>query len=71
MMAEEWQQERVKWSRIWGGRDGTWRTVRVFISSTFTDMHGERDQLTRSVFPALNNMCKTRRVRVREWHVAH
>ena len=27
-------------------------------------MHGERDQLTRSVFPALNNMAKTRRVRV-------
>jgi hypothetical protein len=26
--------------------------------------HGERDQLTRSVFPALNNMCKSRRVRV-------
>ncbi|XP_066579076.1 telomerase protein component 1 isoform X2 [Amia ocellicauda] len=30
-----------------------WRTVRVFISSTFRDMHGERDMLVRSVFPEL------------------
>ena len=28
-----------------------WRTARVFISSTFRDMHGERDLLTRFVFP--------------------
>ncbi|XP_043914013.1 telomerase protein component 1 [Protopterus annectens] len=30
-----------------------WQTVRVFISSTFRDMHGERDLLIRSVFPEL------------------
>jgi len=30
-----------------------WRTVRVFISSTFRDMHAERDQLVKVVFPAL------------------
>lgn len=30
MHAEEWHQERVKWSKIWGGRDGTWRTVCAF-----------------------------------------
>ncbi|KAJ8397340.1 hypothetical protein AAFF_G00438890 [Aldrovandia affinis] len=30
-----------------------WRAVRVFISSTFRDMHGERDILVRSVFPEL------------------
>nr|XP_033779692.1 telomerase protein component 1 isoform X2 [Geotrypetes seraphini] len=30
-----------------------WRSVRVFISSTFRDMHGERDILIRWVFPAL------------------
>jgi telomerase protein component 1 len=29
------------------------RLVRVFVSSTFTDFHGERDVLTRVVFPAL------------------
>ncbi|KAM9469252.1 telomerase protein component 1-like isoform 2-T2 [Clarias gariepinus] len=30
-----------------------WRSVRVFISSTFRDMHGERDVLVRSFFPEL------------------
>ncbi|XP_067330344.1 telomerase protein component 1 isoform X2 [Channa argus] len=30
-----------------------WQTVRVFISSTFRDMHAERDMLVRSVFPEL------------------
>ena len=40
---------------------------KVFISSTFNDMHGERDVLTRVVFPQLNNICKSRRVRAREW----
>jgi telomerase protein component 1 len=31
----------------------TWKTVRVFISSTFRDMHAERDWLVKRVFPAL------------------
>ena len=31
----------------------TWKTVRVFISSTFRDMHAERDHLVRFVFPRL------------------
>ncbi|KPP60713.1 hypothetical protein Z043_121260, partial [Scleropages formosus] len=30
-----------------------WRGVRVFVSSTFRDMHGERDVLVRNVFPEL------------------
>ncbi|XP_034559515.1 telomerase protein component 1-like [Notolabrus celidotus] len=30
-----------------------WRSVRVFVSSTFRDMHAERDILVRSVFPEL------------------
>ncbi|XP_041946088.1 telomerase protein component 1 [Alosa sapidissima] len=30
-----------------------WRGVRVFVSSTFRDMHTERDVLVRSVFPEL------------------
>ncbi|XP_061587905.1 telomerase protein component 1 isoform X2 [Cololabis saira] len=30
-----------------------WQGVRVFISSTFRDMHAERDVLVRSVFPEL------------------
>lgn len=34
-----------------------WKTVRVFISSTFKDMHGERDLLTKYVFPELRAWC--------------
>ena len=30
-----------------------WHTVRVFISSTFRDMHAERDHLVKVVFPEL------------------
>lgn len=30
-----------------------WQGVRVFVSSTFRDMHSERDVLVRSVFPEL------------------
>ena len=30
-----------------------WRTIKVFVSSTFLDMHFERDHLARSVFPRL------------------
>lgn len=34
-----------------------WQNIRVFISSTFKDMHGERDLLTRFVFPELRARC--------------
>ncbi len=36
-----------------------WRTVRVFISSTFKDMHAERDLLTRYIFPELRQRAKS------------
>jgi len=31
----------------------SWKTVRIFISSTFRDMHAERDHLVKVVFPEL------------------
>src|SRR5207253_9782209 len=40
----------------------TWRTVRVFISSTFRDMHAERDHLIKVVFPALREELEKHRV---------
>ena len=40
----------------------TWKSVRVFISSTFRDMHAERDHLVRVVFPELKERCRQRRV---------
>jgi len=42
----------------------SWRTVRVFISSTFRDMHAERDHLVRVVFPELKERCRKRHVQL-------
>jgi hypothetical protein len=39
-----------------------WQTVRVFISSTFRDMHAERDHLIKVVFPALRERLEPYRV---------
>ena len=39
-----------------------WRTVRVFISSTFKDMQAERDHLVRFVFPRLREELLKRRI---------
>lgn len=41
---------------------GSWTTVRVFISSTFRDMHAERDQLVKVVFPALRERLEAHHV---------
>lgn len=41
-----------------------WKTIPLFISSTFRDMHAERDQLNRVVFPAIEERLKPRRCRV-------
>jgi tetratricopeptide (TPR) repeat protein len=38
------------------------RVMRVFISSTFVDMHAERDELVRRVFPQLRKLCEDRGV---------
>jgi len=40
----------------------TWKTVRVFISSTFRDMHAERDHLIRVVFPELRERLEAHHV---------
>jgi WD40 repeat protein len=41
---------------------GSWRTVRVFLSSTFRDMHAERDHLIKVVFPALRERLERHRI---------
>jgi len=38
------------------------RVIRVFISSTFLDMHAERDHLVKFVFPQLRRLCEARGV---------
>lgn len=42
------------------------RLVRVFISSTFRDFIGERDELVKKVFPELRRRCRTRFVELLE-----
>ena len=38
------------------------RVIRVFISSTFRDMHAEREELVKQVFPELRRLCDSRGV---------
>ena len=40
----------------------TWNTIRIFISSTFRDMHAERDHLVKVVFPELRERCAKRQL---------
>ncbi|MDR0272805.1 MAG: DUF4062 domain-containing protein, partial [Clostridiales bacterium] len=39
-------------------KSNDWQNVYVFISSTFNDMHAERDYLVKRVFPALSEWCE-------------
>jgi len=41
-----------------------WENVYIFISSTFNDMHAERDYLVKRVFPQLSAWCEERRLRL-------
>jgi hypothetical protein len=41
-----------------------WKDVPVFISSTFNDMHAERDYLVKNVFPELAEWCEKRKLRL-------
>jgi tetratricopeptide (TPR) repeat protein len=38
------------------------RAIRVFVSSTFRDMHHEREELVKRIFPQLRRLCETRNV---------
>ncbi len=41
-----------------------WQTVNIFVSSTFNDMHAERDYLVKEVFPELRDWCEERKLRL-------
>lgn len=41
-----------------------WENVYIFISSTFNDMHAERDYLVKKVFPQLSAWCEERKLRL-------
>jgi WD40 repeat protein len=46
------------------GKTSAWETVHVFVSSTFNDMHAERDYLVKEVFPELRDFCEERKLRL-------
>jgi len=41
-----------------------WKTINIFISSTFRDMQQERDHLVQTVFPELKEKCRKKRVQL-------
>ncbi|XP_069128766.1 telomerase protein component 1-like isoform X2 [Argopecten irradians] len=41
-------------------KQSSWKTVRVFVSSTFTDFFNEREVLVKKVFPELREWCEDR-----------
>ena len=43
-----------------------WKDISVFISSTFNDMHAERDYLLKNVFPQLGEWCEQRHIFLRD-----
>lgn len=43
-----------------------WKTIRLFISSTFADMFAERDYLVKQVIPILRERCTKRKVHLIE-----
>ena len=42
----------------------SWERVHIFVSSTFSDMHAERDYLVKRVFPELSEWCERRKLRL-------
>ncbi|XP_077998733.1 TPR repeat-containing protein DDB_G0287407-like [Glandiceps talaboti] len=47
-------------------RRSGWKTIRVFVSSTFKDFHMEREVLIKQVFPDLRQWCEKRRLHLVE-----
>ena len=52
--------------RNWHNRtvppDAAFRSIRVFVSSTFRDMQAEREELVKRIFPQLRRLCESRGV---------
>ena len=81
MSAKEWRtfRDQVASSHTPAPRQarmaGVTTTIRVFISSTFVDEHGERDELIRRVFNELNAAFRSRWINVvpvdLRWGVSH
>lgn len=58
----EWGQQPGTSGRGRGAPAPDARTIRVFVSSTFRDMHAEREELVKRVFPRFRKRCEERGV---------
>ncbi|KAN0022174.1 hypothetical protein ACTFIU_004345 [Dictyostelium citrinum] len=47
-------------------KEKPWKNAKVFISSTFLDMQGERDLLVKTIFPELRAKCLKNRIHLTE-----
>ncbi len=47
-------------------RNFEWKDINIFISSTFNDMHAERDHLVKFVFPELREWCAERKLHLND-----
>ena len=60
---EEWNAFNRK-RQVPSYRD--WTVIRLFVSSTFTDFHAEREVLVKRVMPTINDWCAQRKIQVIE-----
>jgi len=58
----EIHQSKCFFKKMEKGETKKWRNIRVFVSSTFLDMHGERDILSRYVFPEIKEYCSKKKI---------
>jgi nephrocystin-3 len=59
-----WNSVKISEQRFDAGVDDRpgWKTVRIFVSSTFKDFHQEREVLIKQVFADLRAWCEQRRI---------
>ena len=62
MSKEEWQGVIYENTKCQPGN--SWQTIKIFVSSTFNDMHGERDAINKVVMPHLNDLLRSQRIKV-------
>jgi hypothetical protein len=46
------------------GRFKNWKSIKIFVSSTFRDMHGERDMINTVVIPQINDILEEYRIQL-------
>ena len=75
MSLEDWNVTRSEWNKgeraeprkQLQNRYGVfqnWKSIKIFVSSTFRDMHGERDMINAVVIPQINDILKEYKIQL-------